>query len=152
MKVLVSILCLVAFNAYAADTKIPMAPATKVAATQEMNEGFALIHVAELDKWMATEKGTLHIYDANNDKTREKNGIIPGATTLKSANEFSVATLPKNKDDKVVFYCANQQCMASHDAAKVAVRSGYNHVYVMADGIEGWKKAGKQTRTYNLKM
>jgi rhodanese-related sulfurtransferase len=33
--------------------------------------------------------------------------------------------------------------MASHEAARRAVELGYQHVYVMSDGIEGWQKAGK---------
>lgn len=116
------------------------------------DDGFGIIHSNELDTWMTKESKTVHVYDANNDKTRTKNGIIPGATTLASAHDYSVATLPANKSDKLVFYCANEGCMASHDAAKVAVKAGYAHVFVMADGIEGWKKAGKKTRTYNMKM
>jgi len=33
--------------------------------------------------------------------------------------------------------------MASHEAARRAVELGYQNVYVMPDGIEGWAKAGK---------
>jgi rhodanese-related sulfurtransferase len=34
--------------------------------------------------------------------------------------------------------------MASHDAARRAVKLGYAKVYVMPDGIDGWVKAGKK--------
>jgi rhodanese-related sulfurtransferase len=33
--------------------------------------------------------------------------------------------------------------MASHSAAREAVKLGYSKVYVMPDGILGWVKAGK---------
>ncbi|HTY57046.1 MAG TPA: hypothetical protein VMB26_17695 [Candidatus Binataceae bacterium] len=33
--------------------------------------------------------------------------------------------------------------MASHAAARRAVQAGYTDVSVMADGITGWKSAGK---------
>ncbi|HXR26183.1 MAG TPA: hypothetical protein VN742_12525 [Candidatus Binataceae bacterium] len=33
--------------------------------------------------------------------------------------------------------------MASHEAARRAVKVGYSDVSVMADGISGWKAAGK---------
>jgi rhodanese-related sulfurtransferase len=33
--------------------------------------------------------------------------------------------------------------MASHAAARRAVQAGYTKVSVMADGITGWKDAGK---------
>jgi rhodanese-related sulfurtransferase len=34
--------------------------------------------------------------------------------------------------------------MASHEAARRAVGAGYTNVEVMADGIKGWKEAGKE--------
>ena len=34
--------------------------------------------------------------------------------------------------------------MASHDAARVAAKLGYQKVYVMPAGISGWVKAGKK--------
>ena len=46
---------------------------------------------------------------------------------------------------KVVFYCANEQCGASHKAAARAVLAGWSDVAVMPAGIAGWKNAGKPT-------
>lgn len=37
--------------------------------------------------------------------------------------------------------------MASHSAARVAVRLGYANVYVMPDGIMGWLRAGKRVES-----
>jgi rhodanese-related sulfurtransferase len=37
--------------------------------------------------------------------------------------------------------------MASHEAARRAVEAGYTDVSVMADGITGWRKAGKPAET-----
>ncbi len=88
----------------------------------------------------------LHIYDANTVETRTKSGLIPGAIPLQTVSQFGPAqTLPKNKDAKLVFYCANTECIASHQAAQKAVEAGYTNVSVMADGIQDWKKAGKPT-------
>ena len=116
-------------------------------ANQASAEGFKLIHVTDLAQWMdASKPATVHVFDANNEETRKKDGKIPGAVTLPSASRYDVArTLPSDKTAKVVFYCANTKCMASHDAAKRAVAAGYKEVYVMADGIEGWRAAGKTT-------
>jgi rhodanese-related sulfurtransferase len=33
--------------------------------------------------------------------------------------------------------------MACHEAAREAVKYGYTHVFVMPEGSQGWKKAGK---------
>lgn len=35
--------------------------------------------------------------------------------------------------------------MASHEAARRAVKAGYKDVSVMTDGIAGWKAAGEPT-------
>ena len=40
---------------------------------------------------------------------------------------------------------ANAKRMASHGAAQRAVEAGYTNVKVLADGIQGWKKAGQPT-------
>jgi rhodanese-related sulfurtransferase len=39
--------------------------------------------------------------------------------------------------------------MASHAAARRAVKAGYTDVSVMSDGIEGWKNAGMETQAVN---
>lgn len=122
------------------------AVASPAAKTAEKNEGFQLIHVADLEKAMA---GQVYVFDANNETTRKKDGVIPGAKPLASVTHYdAAAVLPADKNAQVVFYCANTSCMASHEAAKVAVKAGYKNVNVMADGIEGWKKAGKKTDAY----
>jgi rhodanese-related sulfurtransferase len=40
--------------------------------------------------------------------------------------------------------------MASHEAARRAVKAGYTDVSVMVDGIMGWKDAGQPTATGNV--
>jgi rhodanese-related sulfurtransferase len=128
-----------------AKTKTTTTTTTTTTATTE-NEGFNLIHAQDLDKMMKADPQGTHVFDANNTKTRKEFGLIPHATPLKTVGAYDATkTLPAEKDAKLVFYCANEQCMASHDAAKVAVKAGYTHVSVMADGIQGWKKAGFET-------
>lgn len=140
-KWILSVAMLISASAFAA-------PAAKTAAPTETKEAFKLIHVADLEKSMSA--GKVFVYDANTKATREKEGLIPGAKQLASVTSYDAkATLPADKNASLVFYCANQQCMASHEAAKVAVQNGYTNVSVMADGIEGWKKAGKKTEKAN---
>jgi rhodanese-related sulfurtransferase len=38
--------------------------------------------------------------------------------------------------------------MASHEAARRAIKAGYKNVSVMMDGIVGWKAAGQPTIPY----
>ena len=108
-------------------------------------EEFKLIHTQDLVALMKQKDAKLAIFDANNAKTRKKEGVIPGATLLSSYKEYDLKTvLPADKDSTLVFYCANTKCMASHEAAERAVHEGYTNVNVMADGIQGWKKAGQK--------
>jgi len=121
-----------------AATLLSSAPGPSAAADQ----GFKLIHVADLAQ-MLKDSTPPHVLDANNAEFRAKEGVIPGATLLPESHDYSVALLPKDKDTTLVFYCANTQCMASHAAAERAVKAGYPHVDVLADGLQGWKKAGQ---------
>lgn len=82
------------------------------------------------------------ILDANVESTRRSVGKVPGAYLLTSSSEYDVAAvLPKDKKMAIIFYCANQECTASHTAAKRAMAAGYVNVAVMVDGIYGWQKA-----------
>ena len=111
-------------------------------------EQFKSINVAELETMMKKQKDNVVVFDANNDKTRQKEGIIPGAKILPKVSDYDVALLPTAKNTNLVFYCANTMCTASHDAAKVAMKAGYTNVLVLAPGIQGWKEAGKGTQTF----
>jgi rhodanese-related sulfurtransferase len=102
---------------------------------------------ADLQKQGAT------FVDANGAETREKLGVIPGAILLTSSSEFDAKKeLPQNKDSKLIFYCANTHCGASHQAAEKASEAGYKDVAVLPDGIKGWKEAGMPTATPALKV
>ncbi len=102
--------------------------------------------VPELAKLTSAKQAT--IFDANNNAFRSKNGVIPGAILLTSSSEFALSELPAQKDAKVVFYCANDKCGASHGAAKKALGAGYTDVAVLPDGLAGWKKAGQKTASF----
>lgn len=100
-----------------------------------------VLALAEMQK-----KLSVHVYDANSEKTRSEQGVIPGAALLSSASQFDAAKeLTPVKDAAVVFYCANEKCRASHVAAERAVSAGYTNVSVLPAGIKGWKEAGQKT-------
>ncbi len=105
------------------------------------------ITVAELATLTKEKKATP--VDANGEKTRSSEGVIPGAVLLTSSSQYAVTELPASKDSKLVFYCANTRCGASKTAAKRAIEAGYSDVAVLPDGISGWKKAGQSTAKPN---
>jgi rhodanese-related sulfurtransferase len=85
------------------------------------------------------------IFD-NNSKDRYDKGHIPSAKWVRP-DEISAAILPADKRATLVFYCANEHCMACHSGAKVALGLGYTNVFIMPAGIAGWEKAGKPVLT-----
>ena len=105
---------------------------------------FKVIHPAGLKTLMAAAGGSLYIFDANVSEIRARFGVILNAKLLGS-RDYDLSILPADKDAKLVFYCANTKCMASHEAARRALKAGYTDVSVMVDGIVGWKLAHEQT-------
>ena len=88
---------------------------------------------------------TVAVFDVNGESLRKSKGSIPGAVLLPSAARFELTKLPAKKDSTLVFYCANEQCGASHTAARRAIDAGYKQVKVLSAGIEGWVASGKPT-------
>jgi rhodanese-related sulfurtransferase len=72
----------------------------------EKPEKFKLIHVADLAA-LQQKKTPLFILDANTPSFRTKNGLIPGARQLSSANSYDFKELPEAKGSPLIFYCAN---------------------------------------------
>jgi rhodanese-related sulfurtransferase len=103
--------------------------------------------VADVASW-TKEKKAIPV-DANGKETRLSQGVIPGAVLLTSSSTYDVKELPADKTSKLVFYCANQKCGASHQAAKRAMENGYTNVAVLPEGIAGWKQAGQPTAKPN---
>ncbi len=101
------------------------------------------VNAAEAGKLNQSKKATF--VDANGKDTREKFGVVPGAILLTSSSEFAATELPTDKNAKLVFYCANSHCGASHQAAGKAMEHGYTDVAVLPEGIAGWKEAGLPT-------
>jgi hypothetical protein len=76
-------------------------------AVPEKEGNFRLINADALVALQADTAHPVHIYDANHDDFRKKEGIIGGAVLLKD-HDFDVAsTLPADKSAPLVFYCSN---------------------------------------------
>ena len=87
--------------------------------------------------------GTCRVVDANGAQLRKDVGVIPNAVLLSDYESYSLKELPEDKTTPLVFYCANEQCDASHVATRRARSAGYERVHVLAVGILGWAKAGR---------
>src|SRR5579872_3253851 len=102
-------------------------------------EKFKIIRADELANMVSDPASHVTVYDANFPETRERFGVIDGSHLLSSYDNYNVAKeLPADKNAKLVFYCYDKRCMASHFAARRAIQAGYKNVSVMGDGIVGW--------------
>ena len=105
--------------------------------------GLQVVEVDELAAWKA-RRAELTICDANNEKTRQRFGVIPGAVLLSDYRDYDPSVeLPGDRDATLVFYCHSEMCGAAGDAARKAVVAGHRDVWVLAPGIKGWADAGQ---------
>lgn len=81
------------------------------------------------------------LFDANPREMYER-GHLPKATWV-PFDAITPDLLPPKKDATLIFYCANELCTASHDAAKTAIALGYANTFVMPEGYFGWKKSNR---------
>ena len=118
-------------------------PSSGDAAPGARKQAIATISVDELEARLA--RGECRAVDANGDATRKRLGVIPGAVLLSDYETFLLRELPADKSRGLVFYCANEHCGASEEAAARAITAGYTDVKVLPSGIAGWARSGKQT-------
>jgi hypothetical protein len=77
-------------------------------AESENDGSFRLINADALVALQADATHPVHIFDANHDEFRKKEGIIGGAVLLKDHDYDVAATLPQDKGAPLVFYCSNK--------------------------------------------
>jgi rhodanese-related sulfurtransferase len=110
--------------------------------------GLELVGVDDVASWQAS-RSDVTLCDANNDDTRARFGVIPGALLLSSYRDYDVAAeLPADKRRTLVFYCHSEMCGAAADAARKAVGAGHLDVWVMSAGIAGWRDAGRPVEAH----
>lgn len=129
----------------AAATEAAPVERADVVAAKSKDAPIPEITIEDADK--AFQSGAIAV-DANSDRTREKNGTVPGAIILSSSSKYDLAQLPEDKSKDLIFYCSNTNCSASDAAAERAAANGHKSIHVMREGIKGWKQAGKSTATY----
>ena len=72
----------------------------------------------------------LYVYDANPREMYEDKHV-PGARWV-PWDHVTAADLPSDRGATLVFYCAIEQCSASHESAMTAIRLGYRNVFVLS--------------------
>jgi phosphoribosylformylglycinamidine (FGAM) synthase-like amidotransferase family enzyme len=55
----------------------------------------------------AITSGQAIAVDCNGDRTRKKDGILPGAIMVTDEEQYGASELPADKSRKLIFYCAD---------------------------------------------
>ena len=64
---------------------------------------------------------------------------IPGSIHYATMKE---AIQSLNKDDEIVVYCSDENCIASTALGQLLERNGYSHVLHYSGGLQDWVLAG----------
>jgi rhodanese-related sulfurtransferase len=64
---------------------------------------------------------------------------IPGSIHFATMKE---ALQSLNKDDEIVVYCSDENCIASSALGQLLERNGYTHVLHYVGGLQDWEQAG----------
>jgi len=64
---------------------------------------------------------------------------IPGSIHFATMRE---ALQSLNKEDEIVVYCSDENCIASTSLGQLLERNGYSHVLHFAGGLATWEQAG----------
>ncbi len=117
-----------------------VAAATSASATSgAVASTFGRVSVDELSGLI--ERREVAVFD-NNGRERYEQGHIPGARWV-SYDAVTPEVLGADRNARLVFYCASEQCHACHTAATRAIELGYQNVSILPAGIAGWTAASK---------
>lgn len=82
----------------------------------------------------------VYLFDCNPEDIYEQSHL-KGA--IKTNVEGWEKLFPKDKKNTfLIFYCINRLCNVSFEISQVAIEMGYENVYLMPDGIQGWVQHG----------
>ncbi|MFB6242038.1 MAG: rhodanese-like domain-containing protein [Candidatus Nanosalina sp.] len=81
--------------------------------------------------------------------TREtfEQGHIPGSINIPKDEIEEEAPKRFTKSQKIVVYCASEDCPASDKAAEKLEELGFENVKDFERGLEGWKSEGHELET-----
>lgn len=83
----------------------PLAACSKSEKADPAKQEAKLPEISVADAAAGLEAKQLTFVDCNSEKTRKKDGIIPGAILVDDEETFAAGALPADKAAKLVFYC-----------------------------------------------
>ncbi len=87
------------------------------------------------------EEGAV-FFDVNPENIRNEVGFIPNAILLE--DEDFIDALPTDQTIPIIVYGTNVADIIPSSVAVVLMEEGFEKVYVMIEGVEGWKISGRE--------
>jgi len=84
------------------------------------------------------------LIDARGELYYEKEHIFKAISIPKKQIKNKLLISSVNKAVSLIFYCSNILCSDSKEAAEIAYTLGYRNIFILKDGIKGWKEAGNK--------
>jgi len=81
------------------------------------------------------------------DEDAFKQEHIPGSVNVPVSRPGfldDVRARVSGEEEKIVVYCADEQCPASENAAQKLESAGYQNVYDYTGGMQAWREAGHE--------
>jgi rhodanese-related sulfurtransferase len=108
----------------------------------EVQDGLLIVSPERVVEWR--ESGTEFVLVDARDAIQYAREHIPGAINLPYVDIRAGGLLPP-RDQRIVVYCSSETCPISQYAYEALDQLGYEEIYDMRAGLQGWKDAGLPT-------
>ncbi len=83
-------------------------------------------------------------YDARKKLDYDKEHIQDAKLVMfdNSKAKYTIISLPKSLNSKLIFYCNGGNCSRSYEAALAVRKRGYKNVFWYINGFDDWQKKG----------
>ena len=108
----------------------------------EVQDGLLIVSPDQVWEWQ--ESGTEFVLVDARDAIQYAREHIPEAINVPYVEIRAGGLLPP-RDQRIVVYCSSETCPISQYAYEALDQLGYDEIYDMRAGLEGWKDAGYPT-------
>lgn len=108
----------------------------------EIRDGLLIVSPNRVREWQESGQ-EFSLIDAR-DAVQYSREHIPGAINVPYVEIRAGGLLPP-REQRVVVYCSSETCPISQYAYEALERLGYEEIYDMRAGLQGWKDAGLPT-------
>ena len=108
----------------------------------QVEDGLLIVSPESVREWQ--ESGTEFVLVDARDAVQYAREHIPGSINLPYVEIRAGGLLPP-RDRRIVVYCSSETCPISQYAYEALAQLGYEEIYDMRAGLQGWKDAGFPT-------